>query len=113
MEEEDNYERQCKLIDDMFPGAKFTISIDLNDLDNIVTDKKFIIIQQTFNCYCYDNMNTKNKLYTVKCLENESLTNEYIINELIKQGLKVNCNHIFLESFDFIKDNLYLFSCGS
>ena len=35
------------------------------------------------------------------------------INELIKQGLKVNCNHIFLESFDFIKDNLFLFSCGS
>ena len=110
---EEQLEREFRIIDEMFPNAQFTPSIDLDDLDNIVTDKKEIIIQQTFTCYCYDNMNKSPKYFTIKCGENESLTNKYIINELIKKGLKVNCNHRFLEGFDQLHDNMYLFSCGS
>ena len=97
----------------MYSGVFQNYSFFKCGVNFIDRDKKEIIIQQTFTCYCYDNMNKSPKYFTIKCGENESLTNKYIINELIKKGLKVNCNHRFLESFDFIEDNIYLFSCGS
>ena len=104
---------EIRQMNEMFPDAKFSPSIDLENLDNIFSDKKEIIIKQDFTCYCYDNINKRPKYYTIKCGENESLTNKYIINELIKKGIKVECDHVFLESFDLLKDNTYLFSCGS
>lgn len=112
-EEDERIMRELQIIDDMFPDAKFSPSIDLENLDDIVSDKKEIIIKQDFTCYCYDNINKRPKYYTIKCGENESLTNKYIINELIKKGIRVECDHVFLESFDLLKDNTYLFSCGS
>ena len=106
-------ESEFRMIDEMFPDAQFTPSIDLENLDDIISDKKEIIIQQTFTCYCYDNMNKSPKYFTIKCGENESLTNKYIINELIKKGLKVDCNHRFLEGFNHLQDNIYEMWAGS
>ena len=110
---EEQLEREFRIIDEMFTNAQFTPSIDLEDLDNIVTDKKEITIQQTFTCYCYDDMDKPPKYFTIKCGENQSLTNKYIINELIKKGLTIDCNHRFLEGFYQLHDNMYEMWTGS
>ena len=39
-------EREFRIIDEMFPNAEFSPFIDLENLDDIVTDKKEIIIQE-------------------------------------------------------------------
>ena len=85
----------------------------LKDLDDIVTEEKEIIIKQTFTCYCHDNMNKRSKYFTVKCKENESITNKYIMNELIKKNLKLECEHRFLEGFNHSNDNIYEMWTGS
>ena len=110
---EEQLEREFRIIDEMFPNAQFTPSIDLEDLDNIVTDKKEITIQQTFTCYCYDNMDKPPKYFTIKCGENESITNKFIMTELMKQKMKIECNHRFVEGFYKHKDNIYEMWTGS
>ena len=114
MEEVDEeLQREFRIIDDMFPGADFTPSIRLKDLDDIVTEEKEIIIKQDFTCYCYDNMNKFPKYFTVKCKENESLTNKYIMTELMKQKMKIDCDHRFVEGFNHLNDNIYEMWTGS
>ena len=104
---------EIRQMDEMFPDAKFSPSIDLENLDDIVSDKKEIIIKQDFTCYCYDNMNKSPKYFTIKCSENESLTNKYIMTELMKQKMKIECDHRFVEGFDKHKDNIYEIWTGS
>lgn len=84
-------------INNMFPNAPFSICLRLNELNKVVTTEKIIIIQCDFNCYCYDDC-PRNTEYFI--IEGEHITNKYIIEELIKQGLKIECNHDFLESID-------------
>lgn len=43
----------------MFPDAQFDISIDFEDLDDIVTDNNYIVIKHEYSCYCYDNCKKK------------------------------------------------------
>ena len=95
---------------EMFPDAKFNVAININDLDYIITDKKEIIIQQEFKCYCYKNLPTDNKIFTIR---GDKLTKKYVIDDLIKQGLVINCDHRFLEGFHNIKGNLYKMVLGS
>ena len=35
----------------MFPNAKFTIAIDIEELDEVVTEQPEIIIKQEYSCY--------------------------------------------------------------
>ena len=106
----EEYEKEIEMLDEMFFDAMFDVIIDINELDDLVSDKKEIIIQQEFKCYCYKNLPREKKLYTIK---GDKLTNKYIINELIKQDLVLNCDHRFLEGFNNIKGNLYEIILGS
>ena len=110
---DEQLESEFRMIDEMFPNSKFSPSIDLENLNDIVSDKKEIIIKQDYTCYCYDNMNKRPKYYTIKCGENGSLTNKYIMNELIKKDLKLECEHRFLEGFNHLNDNIYELCLGS
>ena len=112
-EEEEKYIRELRIIDDMFPNAKFIPSINLENLDDIVSDKKEIIIKQNLTCYHYDNINKRPKYFTIKCRENESLTNKYIMTELIKQKMKIDCDHRFVEGFNHLNNNIYEIITGS
>ena len=51
---EDEYETQFDELNNIFPNANFTISMDIEELDEVVTDKKFIVVKQNYNCYCYE-----------------------------------------------------------
>ena len=95
----DYYNNEINEIDKMFPmntDAHFTISIPLNKMDKLITTSKMIIIKQTFDCYCYGNMNLCPKLFII-C--GEKITNKYILQKLIEYNLKLDCNHVFIEGF--------------
>ena len=88
----------------LFPTAKFSISMDYNKFYELLTDEKEIIIQRSFFCYCYDNVPISTMYYTIK---GKNLTYKYIIDELIKQNLVLDCDHLYLKGFHNIKGNLY------
>ena len=56
MEIEAEIEEICK----QFPNSKFSISLPLVDIDNVVINTGPVAIKCDFNCYCYfDNPRIK------------------------------------------------------
>ena len=100
--EEEN-EKENEMLYSMFPDAKFVISIDIEKIDDLLSEKKEIIIQQSYKCYCH-YFNITKKIFTIR---GDKLTNKYVIDQLIKQGLESDCNHMVLDSFHNIGGNLY------
>jgi hypothetical protein len=107
--DEDEYEKESELIDQMFPNANFTIAIDLHELDDLVTEDQEISIKHTYNCYCYGDRPRETEYYEIK---GNQLTNKFILLELIKQGLNLDCNHCFVEGF-YKNGNTYEIVAGS
>lgn len=91
-----DYEREFNLLNEMFPDARFIISIDLHEMNDILSTEKVIIIKESLYCYCNDMSKTSN-LYTIK---NMVMTKKNVITELIRQGMTRTCNHAFLTKFD-------------
>jgi Na+-transporting NADH:ubiquinone oxidoreductase subunit NqrF len=94
---DEQYDYENEQIEILFPDAKFTISMSLEDLDEVVTDQPHIVIKHAYNCYCYDEEEAKNTEFYY--ISGKNLTNKDIIESLIEQGLTLECNHHFLEGF--------------
>ena len=92
----EEYHNEVEQINIMFPNAQFTISIDIEEMDELITHKDHITIKNSYDCYCYDNCKKNTDFFYIK---GENITCRYVIKELIKQGLELNCNHHFLEGF--------------
>tara|TARA_B110000495_G_C22796776_1_gene465493 strand:- start:283 stop:699 length:417 start_codon:yes stop_codon:yes gene_type:complete len=97
---EEQYCREIEIIDQLFPNAEFTIAINIEELDDILSDKSSIVIKNTYTCRCYDNCKKEPDYFHITRKIGEQMTQKYIILELIKQGLKRECDHHFLEGFD-------------
>ena len=110
-EEQYQYEYEIKQIEEMFPNAKFSIAINIEDMDNIITEQTNIVVKHTYACYCYDNCNKNTDFFYITNRQDDKMkmTNKFIITELIKQGLKLECNHVFLEGFIQSKDSVCQF----
>ena len=93
---DEQYAIENEQIYNMFPDAKFTISIDIDELDYVITTQEHIIIKSAYTCYCYDNCNKKTEFFNIF---GKNITNKFIINSLIKQDLNLDCNHHFIEGF--------------
>jgi hypothetical protein len=104
--DEQNYD-EIEKINNMFPNAMFTVAMDIEDLDDIVTNLNNIVITNTYDCYCYDNR--KEKKTDVYYIEGPNITNKFIINTLIEHGLSLECNHRFLEGFCKIPNSTNVF----
>ena len=93
----------------MFPNANFNVSILLQDMEKTISDLDKIIVKQTFDCYCYDGYEPTlpAKWFPIHCSfdKGEKMTNKFVINELIKQGLVLDCNHRYLEGFILSSNN--------
>lgn len=98
------YEAEIELIETMFPNAQFTVSIPIEELDDVVTNEPVIMVKQTYTCHCYTNCNRQTEWYSIR---GSNITNKYILNELIKQGLKLECDHQFIEFFHKISECQY------
>lgn len=96
---EEQIELEIEQMEQMFPGAKFDIAIDINELDEVVTDKNLIIIKIYHSCYCYSHCKKNNEFFVIQSTGTNAITNRFILNELIKQDLDLDCNHRFIEGF--------------
>ena len=103
---EEQYEYEFEQIAKMFPNAKFTIAIDIEELDEVVTEQPEIIIKQEYSCYCYDDCK-KNTEYIH--ISGAKITNKFIIDKLIEYGLVLDCNHCFVEGFNKMQNSICQF----
>ena len=112
---EDEYDKDYKKVVAMFPDVKFSVAISSKELDDTVSHNNSIIIKHTRNCYCYGDKALSDQYFTIEGddLTNGNLTNKYVIQELIKQGLTMDCDHHFLEGFHNLYDNVFEIIVGS
>jgi len=99
---EEQYEREIEEIEEMFPNAKFTIAINIEELDVIFTKQPAIVVKKSYNCYCYTGCNKPSEYFYIS---GKNITTKFIINQLIEQGLELNCNHHFIEGFEKVKNS--------
>ncbi len=88
----EQYEYEMEQIELMFPDAKFSISIGLEELDDVITEQPHIVIKHAYNCYCYDEAPKQTEFYYIS---GDRITNKLVIEKLIEQGLELDCNHHF------------------
>lgn len=103
LELELDFQFQQEELNRMFPDAKFTIALSLDELDDVISPLDKIIVKQTFNCYCYGGVPASDapvpRWFPIHCDEGEKMTKRVVIRELVRQGLSLDCNHRFLEGF--------------
>jgi hypothetical protein len=105
-EEQEQFDAEASLLYNMFPNAKFTISIDYYELDTVITRQPSIIAIQQYTCNCYNKNKRITEYYYVK---GNHITNKFIIQTLIDQGFNPNCRHRFLEGFLKMKNSDFKF----
>ncbi len=95
-----NYiDNECEEMIKLFPMAKFTVSIPMYKMDNLLTMKDVVIIRQKFDCHCWrGRRNKKDKDFIIRGTSG-TITIKHVINKLINQKFKLTCNHHFLERF--------------
>jgi hypothetical protein len=102
IEYENIYDKESAYIQSLFPKAKFKISIEYDELDEIVTKQPSIIAICDFNCLCYRNHKRNTEYYYIK---GKTITNRFIIESLIDQGFEPKCKHRYLEGFLKMKNS--------
>ena len=95
-DEDELFLEEFRQIDEIFGETDFTVSISLDELDDLITDKKQIVIKCDYICYCY-KLEPRNTEYFV--INGDRLTNKYVLLELKNQKLCLDCNHCFIEGF--------------
>ena len=90
---------EIEQITQMFPDAMFEIAIEIEDLDTVITEQDFIIVKVDYRCYCYSHCKKNTDFFVIQCADNNTMTNRFILNELIKQELDLDCNHRFIKGF--------------
>jgi len=97
----DHYDEDFEYIQQRFPNAGFGIGIDRNKLKDLLTTDKQIIIKQDFFCRCFNcgdiNNRPPNKYFIIN---NDVMSYENVIDELIKQNCITDCDHNFLEKIE-------------
>ena len=104
------FEEEQRQLDAQFPNCKFSIAISLEDLDDPLTAEKTIVVKQVYNCRCYDNAPRKTDWFVIKA---DPITSRVVLNELIKGGLDLECDHHFVEGFHALTDCQFEIILGS
>ena len=110
--DEIEYQRECEIINAMFPNVNFYVSINLEEMDEIVSKEDVIIIKCTFHCYCYQDTPRVNDYILVRNI-GTGITIKDMINSLSENNFDPKCNHRFLEGFDKINYITYEANFGS
>jgi hypothetical protein len=98
--EEEQYEQERKYIEETFPDCNFTIDIPIDELDNVISKEKTIILRHRWYEYYIDtdgNLQSisKRNFYVIS---SNVMSIKNIIHEMIKQDVKCWGDHRFLES---------------
>ena len=101
---EDEYEQEFQLLEEMFPDAQFTVSVPIEEIDDVVSTEPIIIMKLNYNCHCYCESPKVSDWFTICCNSDGTITNKTILTELMKQNMKLECDHRYIEGFDKITD---------
>lgn len=93
---DEEIEKEIEQMHNMFSNAQFEVAINIEEMDKLFTDKNYIIVKNTYSCYCYDDCKKNTDYFYIK---GENMTYRYVIEQLIEKGLKLECNHHYLEGF--------------
>lgn len=81
-----------------FPDALFSISLSLDELDNVVINSNKVAIKCDFKCYCYSQAPRNSEYFILE--SKKGITNRDLINCLIENKFETGCDHCFLEQFE-------------
>ena len=98
-EEDEDYQKwntKNEYLSFLFPNVGFDISIPLNELDDVITTKDFIIFKNSHKCYCYDGEFKPTDFIEVK-KQGGNITYQEVLTTLNNIQYKVECNHHFFE----------------
>jgi hypothetical protein len=98
----------------IFPKAKFVISMDIPDLDRVLSEYSPIVVTIPHNCYCYDGK--KNTPTKVRVNKSSPITVRDAIKAIIEAGYDPsshNCTHVFLEDIKISKSGEFTADFGS
>ena len=98
--EEEQYEQEMKYIEETFPDCKFSICIPKDELDNVISKEKTIILKHDWYEYYIDANDetqsiSKRNFYVIS---SNVMSIRNIIHEMIKQDVECWGDHRFLES---------------
>ena len=62
-----NNEELNEEIDQLFPNALFDIAMELEELDEVVTDRQDIVVKHTYTCYCFDDCKKNTEYFYITC----------------------------------------------
>ena len=99
----EDYEQEFEYMEKAFPGASFEICMRVKELDKVISDENTIVVKSSYGCYCYDECKRNDETYII---QGEKITNRYVIEQLILQGLTIDCNHRFLELIQKVPDSV-------
>ncbi len=77
--------------------SKANFSVNVNNLESIITDKNEIMIKCSFQCYCYYRFPRPTEWYLCKSIT--SITGNDIVKCLIDNDFDPNCDHRDLDMF--------------
>ena len=109
-DEYDTFEEEQQQIKDTFGDTNFIISIPIKEWNDLLTTETDITIKCNYKCYCYDEKPRKPECFYI---EGDRLTIKYVLLELKRQGLCLDCNHHFIEGFNMMKYWRYELRLGS
>lgn len=93
-----HYEEVREELERLFPDIKFSLGIELEDLDIKLSTLDKIIVKNTKNCYCYGDDNPPSDFIEVVKPEGEThITYRDVIKKLSDIGYDPECNHNYLE----------------
>ena len=99
MSDSESEEIDYSEIERQFNDAKFSISIPLRKIDNIIINNNVVALKCNFKCYCYSETSRNSEFFICRSTTNK-ITNRDLINCLIGNNFDTECNHQFLEGFD-------------
>lgn len=94
----EKWEEEQRIIDEMFPNCPFSICIDLDEMNQVVSNEPRIVIQ----CVPCDIPcgRSGNRIYVYVNNNGNGITNKDMIKAMIDAGYHPECDHHFLEGFD-------------
>lgn len=105
---EDEIMKEINIINEMFPDALFDVCIDLNIMNNVLSENSIIMIKSDYTCFCYREFPRNTDFFIITRPKNGKITYRHVFTELINQGLNLinqGCNHIYIEGITQSKNS--------
>ena len=106
------YTEEYKLLKRMFPGANFIISMNIEELDQVLSKKDSIVIKIPYLCYCYKEKPRTTDFIVVR-RRGKGITIRNMIEAMVKEDYNPRCAHKFLDLFEKVNDVTFEANFGS